>query len=64
MKVKNSQKGQPIIDQVIKYVYRQGYRNEIIVPINQVKLYKRMILPYELVRFKGGMNTKEARECE
>ena len=37
---------------------------ETIAPTNQVQIRKKMILPCELVRFKGDMKTKEARHGE
>ena len=34
---------------------------ETLAPVNQVRIRKRIMLPYELVGFKGDKKTKEAR---
>ena len=49
---------------VVEYIRNQEFGYEIIAPINQVRIYKRMMLPYELVGFQGSNKTKEAREYE
>ena len=52
------------MDLVVEYVKNQEFRCKIIAPINQVRIYKRIILPCKLVGFQGSNKTKEAREYE
>ena len=52
------------MDMVVEYIRNQEFRSEIIALINQVRIYKRMMLPCELIGFQGSNKIKEARECE
>ena len=52
------------MDYAAQYVESVGLKEEIIVPINQVRIYKRMLLPCELVGFSGDKITKKMREKE
>ena len=51
-------KNQTIMDYAIRY----SKSLKIVEAINHVRLYKRMILPCELVGFKGNCKTRELRE--
>ena len=53
-----------IMDYAIKYVDRQRLNENILAPINQIRIHKRMLLPCELVGFNGEKRTKEMRERE
>jgi len=53
-----------IMDYAIKYVDSQRLKEEILAPINQIRIHKRMLLPCELVGFNGESKTKEMREKE
>ena len=57
-------RNETIMDMVVKYVKELNLGYDIIAPINQVRISKRMTLPYELVGFKGDRKTKEARYDE
>ena len=49
---------------VVEYIRERELENEIIAPINQVRISKRMMLPCELVGFYGTNKRKEARESK
>ena len=51
-----------IMDYAIKYVKEKELTCEVAEAINHVRMYKKMILPCELVGFRGDKETKEARE--
>ena len=51
-----------IMDYVIKYMESEELKDKIIAPINQVRIYKRMFLPCELVEFNSEKITREMRE--
>ena len=53
-----------IMDIVVKYVQEIEASHDIIAPINQVRISKRMVLPCKLVGFKGERKTKEAANDE
>ena len=58
-------KNESIMDYVVKYVKEKKYSYDVVEAINHVRLFKKMILPCELVGLKGDKETKEAREvCE
>ena len=50
-----------IMDYAIQYITSNGLKEEILAPINQVRIYKIMFLPCELVGFCGNKITKEMR---
>ena len=54
-------RNETIMDMVAKYVKELNLGYDIIAPINQVRISKRIMLPCELVGFKGDRKTKEAR---
>ena len=71
MKVKNKtnepkwvSKNKTIIDYAIKYIKTNELKEEILAPINQVRIYKRMIIQCKLVGFSRDKLTKEMREKE
>ena len=53
-----------IMDIVVKHAKTHNKSKEIIMPINQGRLLKKMHLPCKLVRFEGSKVTKEARMKE
>ena len=55
-------KNKTIMDMVAEYVEETKKENTIIPPINQVRIWKKMRLPCELVGFDSSRKTKEARE--
>ena len=55
-------KNKTIMDYAIKYVNEKELDYGIVEAINHVRIFKQMILPYELVGFCGNKETKEARE--
>ena len=57
-------KNMTIMDYASQYIEVEGLNNKRIAPINHVRLYKRMMLPCELVGFSGEMRTRELREKE
>ena len=57
-------KNKTIMDYAIKHVKNKELKDEILAPINQVRIHKRMMIPCELVGFSGDKSTKEMREKE
>ena len=53
---------QTIMDFVREYVTQLKLNESIIAPINQVRIFKRMYLPCELIGLNGNRLTKEARD--
>ena len=51
-----------IMDYAIQYVKEKDRNCEILVPINHMRLRKRMYLPYELISKNSESKTKEYRE--
>ena len=47
---------------VVKYITQFQIKNEGISRLNQVQIYKKMILPCDLVGFLGWYKIKDARE--
>ena len=47
---------------VIKYVECQNLKKEILAPINQIRIWKKVYLPYELVGLNGKEQTRAFRE--
>ena len=47
---------------VVEYVIQLQMKNKGISRLNQVRIYKNIILPHELVGFLGWQKTKKARE--
>jgi hypothetical protein len=58
----NVSKNKTIMDHAICYVKEKKLPKSTIQAINHVRIYKKMILPCELVGFNGNQITKEARE--
>ena len=52
------------MDFAIKYVEQKQLNETSIAPINQVRIFKKMYLPCELIGFSGNRLTREAREEE
>ena len=52
------------MDYAIVYVKEKKLSNRLIAPINQVQLFKKMKLPYELFGFNEDSMMKEAREVK
>ena len=50
------------MDMIVKYVQEEKVEKEQISVLNQVRIYKKMILPCELIGFLGRRKTREARE--
>jgi len=50
-----------IMDYAAQYVKREEAKLGEIEAINHVRIYKKMILPCELLGFKGDKETKEFR---
>ena len=55
-------KNESIMDYSIKYVKAEELDYNVVEAINHVRIFKKMILPYELIGFRGDKVTKEARE--
>ena len=55
-------KNKTIMDMVVEYVKKTKDNSKVISILNQVRIHKKMILLYELVRFSGRRKTREARE--
>jgi len=51
-----------IIDYLIQYVKENNRNYEILVPMNHMRLRKRIYLLYELIRKKGKSKIKKYRE--
>ena len=51
-----------IMDMVSEYVHEMNKTKDDIAPLNQVRIWKQMRLPCELVGFYGMVKTKEARD--
>ena len=49
------------MDYVKIYIKEKDKNMEIIASLNHVRLYKKIILPYELVGIEGNKKTKELR---
>jgi len=41
------------MDYAIKYIEKQNLKSKILAPINQMRIWKQMYLPCELVRIRG-----------
>ena len=52
------------MDYVRKYIEQNQISETNIAPMNQVRIFKRMYLPCELIGLSGKRLTKEAREIE
>jgi len=55
-------KNESIMDYAIKYVKAEELDYNVVEAINHVRIFKKMILPCELIGFRGDKVTKEARE--
>ena len=53
-----------IIDYIVKYVEYQKLEIGILAPINQIRIWKRVYLLYELVGLYGMKQMREFREIE
>ena len=47
-----------IMDYTTKYVNEQKLKNDILVPINQMRIWKGLYLPCELIGVNGRERTK------
>jgi len=61
---KSFTRNKTIMEMAVEYAKEIEEAYEIIAPINQVRIRKKIILPCELVGFKGDRKTKEARYDE
>ena len=52
------------MDMIVKYVKEEEVEKELISTLNQVRIFKKMILPCELIGFVGRIKTREAREAK
>ena len=55
-------KNSTMMDMIVKYVEEEKTNKDLISTLNQVRIYKKMILPCELIGFMGRRKTREARE--
>jgi hypothetical protein len=55
-------KNKTIMDYAVEYVTERELTKKTLQAINHVRLYKRMLLPCELIGFHGDQVTKEARD--
>ena len=54
-------KNKTIMDYAVEYAKRENAADGEREAINYVRIYKNMILPFEVVGFRGGQETKEYR---
>ena len=52
------------MDQAIEYVKQKQYDNTIIATLNSVRLYQKILLPYELVSMQGKIKTSSFNNIE
>ena len=57
-------KNKTIMDYAIEHTKSNELKEELLAPLNQVRMHKRMLIPCELVGFSGDKMTKEMREKE
>jgi len=50
------------MDYIAKYIIKNELNENELVLINHVRLYKKIYLPFKLVRIKGEIKTKEFKE--
>ena len=52
------------MDYIVKYIKCEKLETGILAPINQIRIWKRVYLPYELVGLDGIEQIREFQEIE